>query len=342
MKLSLFDYDLPRHLIAQYPSRRRADSRMLVLDRSTGEITDGRFRDFPELVRQNYFLVINDSKVFKARLYARRRSGGKVEVFLIRRSDDDTWVAFLRPSGRIKAGEKLYFDSKRYLTVLDQPGSIERAVSFPSQVEEEYIIARHGRIPLPPYIRRSPEKQDTQRYQTIYARNTGSVAAPTAGLHFDRRLMAELETKGVPVEWITLHVGPGTFKPVTTEEVEGHYVDPEFVQITSETAKAIESHRLAGKKLLAVGTTTVRSLEFAAFEESLPLDGYQGMVDLFIYPPYKFRVVEALLTNFHLPKSSLLMLVSAFCSRELILKAYRRAIEREYRFYSYGDCMLIL
>ncbi len=341
MKLADFDYDLPDGLVAQYPAQKRAHSRMLVLNRADGSITDSRFFYLPDFLNRSYFLVLNDSKVFKARLFAKRRSGGKVEVFLVRQTEPGRWTALLRPSGRIKLGEQIYFDNKHYITVIDKPGGIEREIEFRTKAEERFIINQYGKIPLPPYIKRDPDKRDIDRYQTVYADQIGSVAAPTAGLHFDRQTLKRLSTQHVGYEKITLHVGPGTFKPVTAERIERHVVDPEFASVTARTARAINRRKQKGQKLLAVGTTSVRTTEYVADDAGL-VAPYSGLVDLFIYPPYRYKAVDAMLTNFHLPRTSLLMLVAAFCGRDLLFEAYRHAIEKKYRFYSYGDCMLIL
>jgi len=341
MKTSQFDYHLPPSLIAQHPSRRRSDSRMLVLNRADQSITDSRFGRLPEHLDQSFFIVFNDSRVFKARLVGHRISGGMVEVFLVRPTGDEGWLALLRPSARIKRGEKIFFDHRRFVTILDDPGPTERMVAFPSSPDEHFIIGRYGRVPLPPYITREAEAGDRRRYQTVFARATGSVAAPTAGLHFNRTMLSRLAQASIDHDMITLHVGPGTFRPVVAHDIEQHIVDPEFAVITPQTALSINRGFDRGKKLLAVGTTTVRTLETAA-ARSRRIAPWEEMVDLFIYPPYQFRVVDALLTNFHLPRSSLLMLVAAFCGREFVLDAYQYAVRKKYRFYSYGDCMLIL
>lgn len=341
MKLSKFDYTLPPGMVAQYPSQKRTHSRMLILNRAAGSLTDAHFYDLPDIVNHSFFLTVNDSKVFKARLFAKRSSGGKVEVFLVRKLKSGNWLSLLRPSGRIKEGEKLFFDNKNFVIVQDKPGTIERMLSFENGSKEQFVINQYGQIPLPPYIRRHAEKNDLGRYQTIYAENTGSVAAPTAGLHFDRHTLAQLKKQGVAVDRITLHVGPGTFKPVTSEEIEKHVVDPEYAVISVKTARAINRRKQQGRKLLAVGTTTVRTIESAAGDGGL-VSPFSEMVDLFIYPPYTYKAVDAMLTNFHLPKTSLLMLVAAFCGRDALFEAYHHAIEKGYRFYSYGDCMLIL
>jgi S-adenosylmethionine:tRNA ribosyltransferase-isomerase len=341
MKLSDFDYNLPPERVAQYPSQKRSHARMLVLNRADESITDAHFYELPEYLNSAYFLVLNDSRVFKARLYAKRSSGGRVEVFLVRRINQHRWLALMRPSGRIKAGEKLYFDGRNYITVHDKPGPIERQISFAGDKQENFVINQYGQVPLPPYIKREAGKNDLNRYQTVYANATGSVAAPTAGLHFDRRTFKRLDEHKIKHEKVTLHVGPGTFKPVLTENIESHTVDPEYAVITAKTAKAINRWRQQGKKLLAVGTTSVRTVEAVADSAGL-VSPYSGLVDLFVYPPYRCKAVDAMLTNFHLPKTSLLMLVAAFCGRDLMIRAYEHAIANDYRFYSYGDCMLIL
>lgn len=341
MKLSEFDYHLPPGLIAQFPAIRRASSRMLVVNRADGSIIDSRFSRLTDFIDDSYFLVVNDSRVFNARLVGHRQTGGKVEVLLVRKVGPARWKVMLQPSGRIHEGEEVYFSQRYRLTVTDEPGGIEREAEFASEADEKKIITCFGAVPLPPYIRREPLVQDVKRYQTVYADPTGSVAAPTAGLHFDQRMLARLAGKGIAIERITLHVGPGTFKPVQVDDIRKHVVDPELAEITPPAAKAINELKKQGRKLLAVGTTSVRTVESAADVRGR-VSPRSGPVDLFIYPPYRYKAVDALLTNFHLPKSSLLMLVAAFCGRELLFRAYDRAITAGYRFYSYGDCMLIL
>ncbi|MDD4051807.1 MAG: tRNA preQ1(34) S-adenosylmethionine ribosyltransferase-isomerase QueA [candidate division Zixibacteria bacterium] len=341
MKLSEFDYHLPAESIAQFPAARRTSSRMLVVNRRDGSLIDSRFSDLTDFIDDSYFLVVNDSRVFKARLLGHRRTGGKVEVLLVRKLGNARWKAMLQPSGRVHKGESVYFSQRYGLTVTDDPGGVEREVEFASEGDEKKILARFGAVPLPPYIRREPTGKDANRYQTVYADSTGSVAAPTAGLHFDHRMLARLKANGVPVERVTLHVGPGTFKPVQVEDISKHRIDPELAEVSRPTATAINKWKKQGRKLLAVGTTSVRTLESAADADGV-LAPFSGPVDLYIYPPYQYKVVDALLTNFHLPKSSLLMLVAAFCGRDLLFRAYGHAIATGYRFYSYGDCMLIL
>jgi S-adenosylmethionine:tRNA ribosyltransferase-isomerase len=341
MKLSAFDYHLPPELVAQFPPARRTSSRMLVVNRRDGSLTDARFSNLTDFIDDSYFLVVNDSRVFKARLIGRRQTGGKVEVLLIHRLGGAKWKAMIQPSGRIYKGEQVFFSQRYRLTVIDNPGEVEREVEFASEGDEKRILARFGAVPLPPYIHRESTEADIKRYQTVYADATGSVAAPTAGLHFDRRMLARLSANGIAVERVTLHVGPGTFKPVQVEDISKHTVDPESAEVSRITAVAINKSKKQGLKLLAVGTTSVRTVESATDADGV-IAPFSAPVDLFIYPPYRYKAVDALLTNFHLPKSSLLMLVAAFCGRELMFRAYHHAIAAGYRFYSYGDCMLIL
>ncbi|MEE9443486.1 MAG: tRNA preQ1(34) S-adenosylmethionine ribosyltransferase-isomerase QueA [candidate division Zixibacteria bacterium] len=341
MKLSDFDYQLPPGLIAQYPAEKRSESRMLVLDRSNHSISDRYFHELPEIIDDSFFLVVNDSRVFKARMFGNRATGGKVEIFLVRCDNNNRWIALLRPSGRIKKNEKIYFSEKLYITVVDDPGPVERMIEFVSGEIENEIIEKFGLVPLPPYIKREATEEDISRYQTVYAESSGSVAAPTAGLHFDEPIIDKLNSRGISIEKLTLHVGPGTFKPVTSENIEDHIIDAEMAHISDETADAINEKKARGKKLLAVGTTSIRTLEYAVDDNGL-LKPIVQFVDLFIYPPYDYKIVNCMITNFHLPKTSLLMLVSAFCGRGFLLEAYQHAVEEKYRFYSYGDCMLIL
>ncbi|MEZ5359511.1 MAG: tRNA preQ1(34) S-adenosylmethionine ribosyltransferase-isomerase QueA [Candidatus Zixiibacteriota bacterium] len=341
MKISDFDYTLPQELIAQYPADVRSQSRMLVLNRERQTIEDRHFCDLPEILDESYFLVVNDSRVFKARLYGKKQTGAQVEVFLVRRQKGLEWVALLRPSARIKKGDRVYFDEELYVTAIDNPGEAERVIAFASEKAEGQVIGKYGKLPLPPYIKRDAGESDDDRYQTVYAAQLGSVAAPTAGLHFDDDVLRRLDGRGIAIEKLTLHVGPGTFKPVTVENIEDHSVDPEFASLSDKTAATINDRKKAGQKLAAVGTTSIRTLEAFAHDDGLLVPN-EKMVDLFIYPPYRYKAVEAIITNFHLPRTSLLMLVAAFCGREFLLSAYEHAVEQNYRFYSYGDCMLIL
>lgn len=345
MDLSLFDYDLPQELIAQFPNRRRDRSRLLVLDRTTGSIEHRRFGEIVNYVHGGDALVVNNTKVFKARLLGHRMTGGKVEVFLVRPFEKGglSWNALVTPSRRVKEGEYIYFDDRTRVYLRADIGGGFWRVEFSSKSQEKRIIAHYGHVPLPPYISREDQPSDIRRYQTVFADagKVGAVAAPTAGFHFTGKLLNELAKKRVGKIELTLHVGPGTFKPIKSASIEDHTVDPEFGEFGRNAANTLNSVRERGGKVFAVGTTSVRTLESAALDDGR-LQPFAGMVNLYIRPGHKFRAVDHLVTNFHLPKSSLLVLVSAFAGRELILKAYREAIDRGYRFYSYGDAMLIL
>jgi len=350
MDINLFDYDFPEELIAQYPTRERDESRLLVLDRATGGMTIHPFREVTRFVDSGDAFVVNDTRVFKARLLGHRATGAEVEVFLVRRSNevseaDCVWEALAQPSRRLKVGERILFSGSGQLslTLCDNRGDGRWLVQFDSERDRVEIIEKYGHIPLPQYIRRPDTEVDISRYQTIFARQdkTGAVAAPTAGFHFTPEILADLEAKGVNRVELTLHVGPGTFKPVMTDNVEDHFVDPEIAMLSPDAASTLNRTRDAGGRIVAVGTTSVRTLESAPISRGR-VERFSGEVDLYIRPGYEFRLVDRLLTNFHLPKSSLLILVSAFAGRELILEAYRKAIAEKFRFYSYGDAMLIL
>jgi S-adenosylmethionine:tRNA ribosyltransferase-isomerase len=344
--LSFFDYDLPKELIAQFPNRRRDRSRLLVVDRASGTFEHRKFADITEYLHEGDALVVNNTKVFKARLLGRRVSGGKVEVFLVRPAGDDnplTWLALVTPSRRVKEGEDIYFDERERVHLAEDAGRGFWRVEFTSRSQQSRVIARFGHVPLPPYISRDDQPSDIRRYQTVFAdpARAGAVAAPTAGFHFTGELLEELQSRGISRVELTLHVGPGTFKPIKTASIEDHTVDPEYAELSREAAEALNATRKRGGKVVVVGTTSVRTLESAPVIGD-GLEPFAGMVDLYIRPGHRFRTVDHLITNFHLPKSSLLVLVSAFAGRELILGAYREAIARRYRFYSYGDAMLIL
>ena len=361
MDISLFDYHLPSELIAQYPLEQRAESRMLILDRDDGAMTDSQFTHFPEALNAGDCLVINDTSVFPARLQGGKRSdtnssGGAVEIFLVRRIEIDTsetsarhWRALAKPGRRLKEGEAIIFgdDDSRAVTLRHKYNDGSWEVAFADSNTESEIISRFGSAPLPPYIHRDAGAEDILRYQTVFAdaEKSGAVAAPTAGLHFTEEILSALTAKGVRVVKITLHVGPGTFKPVQVQQVEEHTVDPEWAEISEETADAINKTKSDGGRVVAVGTTVTRTLEYVAQKTGV-VEPFAGMVDLYIRPGFEFRVVDSLLTNFHLPKSSLLILVSALAGseiagRDIIMRAYERAIAAQYRFYSYGDCMFI-
>jgi S-adenosylmethionine:tRNA ribosyltransferase-isomerase len=345
MQISDFDYELPPALIAQQPLPERAASRMLVVDRATQTWSDSQFQLLPEYLKANDALVLNNTRVFPARLIGERSpSGGAVELLLIREVDKNVWEALARPARRLRKGSRIVFGGSRLnAEVVDSLNNGLRVVRFESAEALDSVIDELGETPLPPYIRRdaSDDPNDKNRYQTVYASQRGAIAAPTAGLHFTPNVLQAVRDRGVSVTEITLHVGYGTFEPVRTDEVQLHRVAPEWSSVTSEAAAVINQAREQGGRVIAVGTTTTRALESAAGSDGR-VRSHSGITDLTIVPGYKFGVVDALLTNFHLPRSSLLILVSAFAGSELILGAYRHAVRESYRFYSYGDCMLIL
>jgi len=337
MLLSDFHYDLPQELIAQEPIYPRDASRMLVLHRSTGDVEHRMFRDLPSYLAPGDVLVLNDTKVYAARIYARRRTGAKVELLLLRKLDERRWEALVSPGRRARPGETLVIgDGEVEVHVQARTDAGGRIVEFDSAVPVEDVLKRFGRMPLPPYIKR--DLDDQERYQTVYAREEGSAAAPTAGLHFTPEMLGKIEAMGVKLTRVTLHVGLDTFRPIHEERVEDHKMHSEEYTIAPEAADAVNS---ATGRVVAVGTTTVRALEAAALEDGVVRPGRRS-TSLFIMPGYRFRVVDALLTNFHLPRSTLIVLVSAFAGREKVLSAYRQAVEQRYRFYSFGDAMLIM
>jgi S-adenosylmethionine:tRNA ribosyltransferase-isomerase len=327
VRVSEFDYELPPELIAQHPAAERTASRLLHLDAASGAIRDLAFGDFPGLVDRRDVLVVNDTRVVKARLAGRKASGGRIELFVERLLGGRDALALIRASHPPPAGSELRVADVR-VRVLAREGELYR-VRFSTEVAD--VLERHGAVPLPPYIRHVPQPQDAERYQTVYAQAPGAVAAPTAGLHFDAATLEKAEARGARVARLTLHVGFGTFQPVRVAEVESHQMQRERYSIPEQTVRAIE-----GRRVLAVGTTSLRALETFALTGQR-----EGETELFVYPGFQFQVVDRLLTNFHLPRSTLLMLVCAFAGRESVLAAYRHAIARRYRFFSYGDAMLI-
>jgi len=360
--VSEFHYELPQELIAQQPLPDRAASRLLHLSAATGAFQDRRFRDFPDLLRPGDLVVFNNTRVFPARLYGRRGGlnsqpismrnpasrdflRGRVEVLLTRRLSEDPndWECLVRPGRKIAVGEHLFFGEKDELPaeVIARGQFGERHIRFTAGKNFFARVEAVGHIPLPPYIARSDSESDRERYQTVYARERGSVAAPTAGLHFTDEILSKLRQRGVETTEITLHVGLGTFQPVRTDLVEQHRLHSEPYSISHEAAAKIEQARSQSRRVVAVGTTTVRSLEYAAQQASGEVKAGGGEANLFIYPGYKFQVVEALLTNFHLPQSTLLMLVCALAGKQNVLRAYGHAVSERYRFYSYGDCMFV-
>lgn len=339
MKVSDFDYFLPQELIAQRPSQQRDHSRLLVLDRQSGTVRHRYFYDLPELLDPGDLLVLNDTKVLPARLFAQKPTGGQLELLLINPLDDKTWNCLVKPAKRARVGTQLELGGDLRGEVRAEGEEGLRTITFSLGGDEfQEAIAEIGEMPLPPYIHERPA--DPGRYQTVYAARPGAVAAPTAGLHFTPELFEALEAKGVGRVQLTLHVGIGTFRPVSVERVEEHKMHGEYYHIDEVAAAVINTARAAGRRIVAVGTTAVRVLETAAREDGTIVAG-SGWTDIFIYPGYRFRAVDKLITNFHLPRSTLLMLVSAFAGRELILAAYEEAVARKYRFFSFGDAMLI-
>ena len=349
-RLDAYDFDLPAALIAQRPAERRDASRMLVLHRETGEIEDRQFADLPEYVRAGDAVVMNDTRVIPARLVGRRGGGGRAELFLVRRLDDGTWEALARPGRKLREGAEVQLAERVTATVERvDPESGRRFVRFAqdgapfaSLDAEEQAIDTIGQLPLPPYIARpEPDADDLERYQTVVAKARGAIAAPTAGLHFTPATLDTLRQRGAHLAEITLHVGYGTFEPVKAEDLREHRVAAESVEVAETTALVLNDARTNGGRVFAVGTTTTRALE-TAVEEDGTFAPFTGPTDLTVTPGYRFRGVDALLTNFHLPQSSLLVLTATFGGRERVLEAYRHAVQNGYRFYSYGDCMLLL
>jgi S-adenosylmethionine:tRNA ribosyltransferase-isomerase len=350
LELKDFYYRLPPELIAQSPLAERHDSRLMLLERETGRVSHHSFRDLPGLLSPEDMLVMNHTRVFPARLLGRREgSGGRVELLLVREREPGLWEAICRPARRLKPGSRVVFgEGAGRLTaeVVERLGPGRRLCRLDHSGELGPLLEQLGKMPLPPYIRRDEEDrqapQDRERYQTVYAEQRGSIAAPTAGLHFSAEVLDELDRRGVERLPLTLHVGPGTFIPVRVEKVSEHRMEVELYDIPRETAAAVERGKGQGRRLVAVGTTTTRALEYAWSGAEGRFSRLEGGADIFIYPGYRFGCIDALLTNFHLPESTLIMLVSALAGREAVLAAYAEAVREQYRFYSYGDCMLVL
>ena len=334
-----FFFDLPEELIAQTPLQQRDGSRLLCLDKQTGEVVHRHFYELPELLRAGDCLVLNNSRVLPARLIGERKTGGSVELLLLRDLGEGRWECMSRPGRKTKPGTELFFgggELKAEVEKVVEGGN--RIVRFDYRGIFLEVLERLGKMPLPPYIRE--ELQDSERYQTVYSRELGSAAAPTAGLHFTKELLAELAAKGVEIHYLTLHVGLGTFRPVKEEEIENHEMHSEFCIIPEETAEAITRAKREGRRVIAVGTTSCRTLESFANEDGT-LDPCSSWTNIFIYPGYRFKCIDALITNFHLPESTLIMLVSALAGREHVLNAYKIAVNERYRFFSFGDAMFI-
>ena len=347
MLLSEFDYNLPENLIAQLPADKRENSKMMVLEKDTQSIQHKHFYDIVDLIDENSILVLNNTKVMPARLYGmKEETGAKIEVFLLKQLEGKTWETLIKPSKRVKEGTIIKISdelSAKAIEKTEEDGGWIVEMIYEGNILE--VLHRNGNIPLPPYIERKLanediKKLDFERYQTVYAKDEGSVAAPTAGLHFTKEILQKLQDKGVEIAYVTLNVGLGTFRPVKCENILEHKMHSETFEISEETARKINEAKAKGKKLVAVGTTTVRTLE-TTYQKYGCIKACHDHSELFIYPPYEFKVIDELITNFHLPKSTLLMLVSALAGKDFIFKAYNEAIENNYRFFSYGDCMFI-
>ena len=341
-KLADFDYPLPEKYIAQYPAKRRDLSKLMVVDKETGDIEHRTFSNIVEYFRKNDLIILNNTKVFPARLYANKdKTEAKVEVFLLRELENELWEVMVRPARKVRIGNKLMFAKNVFCDVIDNTISGGRVVRFEYDGDNFYdIIDRIGTSPLPPYIKRPAETKDKERFQTVFADQRGAVAAPTAGLHFTQGLLKRLRNKGVRIEYTTLHIGLGTFRPVQVEDLNRHQMDSEYFEVSPKTALAINETKKKRRKVFAVGTSSVRGLETVAVS-GFQVSPKRGWTDKFIYPPYNFKMVNGIITNFHQPKSTLLMMIAAFSERDIIMKAYREAKKHNYRFLSYGDAMFI-
>lgn len=338
LKKSDFYYDLPEELIAQTPAEPRDSSRLLAYDRATGEVKHEIFKDIVNHLKAGDVLVINNTKVLPARLYAHTENGGAVEVLLLKRYDIKKWEVLVKPGRKCTVGKKLVISDELSLTVEDITPSGERIVNFEYGGVFEEILERLGSMPLPPYIK--TKLKDKSRYQTVYAKHDGSAAAPTAGLHFTPELLEKIKSMGVQIAEVLLHVGLGTFRPVKEDVITDHKMHSEYYEVSAEAAEIINAAKRDGRRVIAVGTTSVRTLESAADENGY-IKPQKGNTQIFIYPPYKFKCVDALVTNFHLPESTLIMLVAAMTGRERVLSLYETAVKERYRFFSFGDAMLI-
>jgi len=351
-KLSKFNFNLPKEFVAQYPSKERDESRLMVIHRDSGKIEHKMFKDVIDYFDEHDTFINNNTKVFPARLYGRKeKTGAKIEVFLLRELNSRTrlWDVLVDPARKIRVGNKLYFENNGELDalvaeVVDNTTSRGRTIRFLSDMENEdfyKVLYDMGHTPLPKYIGRPEEEMDVERYQTLFAEVTGAVAAPTAGLHFSKNLLKRMEVKGINFSSITLHTGSGTFRTIAVEDLSKHKMDAEYFQISEETAQVVNKTKNNGHKICAIGTTSVRTIESAVTSMNR-LKAAEGWTNLFVYPPFDFKIPDAMITNFHLPKSSLIIMVAAFGGTELIMDAYHEAIKEKYRFFTYGDAMLIL
>ena len=344
MKLSDFKYNLPKNLIAKYPASPRDKAKMMVVNREDQEIESKRFSDVIDYMQKGDVMVVNETRVFQARLFGKKeKTNAKIEVFLLRElnADDFIWDVIVDPARKVRIGNKIYFNDKLWCEVIDNTTSRGRTVRFNQPGNIYRAVEKIGVTPLPPYIKRDPEKSDKENYQTVYAKVDGAVAAPTAGLHFTPKLLSKIEKKGIHVVPVVLHIGLGSFRPVEVEDLTKHKMDSEFFEITLKSAEQINKSILNKHNVFVVGTSAARALETSVTADGL-VKPNRGWTDKFIYPPYDFKVIDKLITNFHYPESTLLMLVAAFAGLDLTMKAYKRAIKENYKLLSYGDAMLIL
>lgn len=340
MKVTDFSFDLPEELIAQYPSDMRSNDRLLIINRKTGELQDKMFKDFPSFLEKGNVLVLNNTKVRKARVFAKNANGGTVECLFLHPNADGSWDVITNRSKRRKLGEELYFDGvKGTISAIKDEGV--KTLKFDTVVDESFFD-KLGHVPLPPYIKREDEFKDESRYQTVYSKKLGSCASPTSGLHFTNEILDEIRNKGVEIVYVTLHVGMGTFMPLHTENLEDHKMHSEYFEITKETADVINKAKSEKRLIVGSGTTVMRTLESMWDENNNVLKSGSGETDIFIYPGFKFHVVDRLLTNFHTPESTLFALVCAFSSMDIAKNAYRHAVEERYRFFSYGDATFFI
>jgi S-adenosylmethionine:tRNA ribosyltransferase-isomerase len=349
MKLSQFKFDLPLNLIAQHPAKKREDARMMVVHRKTGQIENKHFRDILDYFDDKDVFVVNNTKVFPARMYGRKeKTGAKIEVFLLRELNKEhrLWDVIVDPARKIRVGNKLYFGDTEELVaeVIDNTTSRGRTIKFLHEgTDDEFrlVLEKYGETPLPKYIKRKPDEEDRERYQTVYAKHEGAVAAPTAGLHFSRELIKRCEIKGIRFAEVTLHTGLGTFRPIEVEDLSKHKMDAEYYRIEDASTKIVNKARETGHRICSIGTTTMRALESSVTAQKL-LKPSEGWTNIFIHPPYEFNIADSLVTNFHLPKTSLLIMTCAFAGYDLAIEAYKKAIKDKYRFFSYGDALLII
>jgi S-adenosylmethionine:tRNA ribosyltransferase-isomerase len=349
MKLSQFRFDLPLNLIAQNPTKKREDARLMVVERKTGKMENKHFRDILEYFDDKDVFVVNNTKVFPARMYGRKeKTGAKIEVFLLRElsRQNRLWDVIVDPARKIRVGNKLYFGENDELVaeVIDNTTSRGRTIRFlwdDSEEDFRTMLYKMGETPLPKYIKRKPDEEDKERYQTVYAKHEGAVAAPTAGLHFSKELIKRLEIKGVRFAEVTLHTGLGTFRPIEVEDLSKHKMEAEYFQITEEACNIVNKAKTGNRRICSIGTTTMRALETSFTSEKM-LKPAEGWTNTFIHPPYKFNIADSLVTNFHLPKTSLMIMTCAFAGYDLAIEAYKKAIKDKYRFFSYGDAMLVI